>query len=363
MNGFLFKMLPVAGLMVLLSAASLAGVNQQAGIPNISGGTFISCQNPVRVISIVRRPDGTLVSQAGPSGITWRHRLPPMHGEYDQYYVAPDGSAAVVALSRHVGNVYLVSGRRSPTILHGAIGAVDFQGGKVMVALADRSDGPLNVGLYRADSGDQIANTAFMPPSWEDFQYFTVRLSGDGSFYYYLDEMQRLQLRDAVNGKPILLDAPLPGGIEDVLLRSRNHGYLIASGKLFAVAGGRLEEIATPLLTEGMHAEPALPLNLVESTDESIQAVNFHFGWGVRDIASGRWLAKGADGKVLSAGNGVATVLESQEGRVRVFDLSGGSRVLRGVSVDIQGGQQPVCVNAHGVMTYGKDGFVWRRFR
>ena len=176
-----------------------------------------------------------------------------------------------------------------------------------MIVHADRANGPYNVSIYRVDTGDRVGNTSFIRPNWENFRQFTVRLSGDGRFYYYLDDMQRLRLHDAVTGKPVFLDAQLPQGIEDVLLRSRNSGYIIASGKLLAIVGGDAEEVQTPLL----------PLNLVDSTDPSIQPVNFHFGWGVRDVASGEWLALGSDGVILAAGHGTAAVLESPQGRTR----------------------------------------------
>ena len=351
MSGFISTVSIFVASAALFSGIALAGADQHASIPNTSGGVFISCQNPISVVTIARAPDGTRVSQAGPSGFAWQHRLPPMNSEYDQYYVAPDGSAAVVALSQGVGNVYLVSQRQTPTVLSGAIAAVYFQVPLAMIVHTDRPNGPYNVSIYRVGSGDLVGNTSFARPNWEDFRQFTVRLSGDGRFYYYLDDMQRLQLRDAVTGKPVFLDAQLPQGIEDVLLRTRNSGYLIASGKLLAIVGGDAEEIQTPLL----------PLNLVESTDPSIQPVNFHFGWGVRDVASGEWLALGRDGEIITAGHGMAAVLESQNGRVQVYDLSGKSRLLRSVAVDTRGGRRPMCANGYGAMTYRDGQFIWRR--
>ncbi len=356
----------IAQRMVCIAAFLIAGpassaVLEHALVPNTTGGVFISCQNSTPVIAITRTANSTVVAQAGPSGVLWQHRLPQMNAEYDQYYVAPDGSAAVVALSQLVGNVYLVSGRRSPTILYGAVAAVDFQNNLVMIAHSDRERGPLIVSVYQVDTGDLVGTTRFMPPRWDDFQQFSVRLSGDGSFYYYLDETQNLRAHNVLTGKPITLDVRMPNGIQDVLLRSRDHGYVIASGKIYAVLGGELRQIETPIVNKGSPAKPAQPLHLVESTDRSIQPVVFHFGWGISDVASGQWLAQSNEGELLSASNGTAIVVHRHKGRVEVFGLTDSEpKSLRSAVIGSRSNAL-VCANAYGGMTFEKGQFIWHR--
>jgi len=358
----------VGGAAVLCASLVMAGPASaetvfQALAPSETGPAFISCRNPFQTIGIVRKPEATLVYQTSPAGMEWQHRLPPMQSEYPQWYVDPDGAAAVVALSPQAGRVFLVTGQDDPVVMTGAVGAVDFQGNRVLIETASGTQGedaPSRVRVYRIDSGRLVGDTTFHAEFGDDFRRFSIRLSGDGSFYYYLDSTMRPTAIDAVSGREIEFDWPareMP--IDDMLLYSKDRGYAVAGNKLYALGQGHeWHEVAIP---DGTYAQ-----SLVESGDSAIQPVMFPLGgWGVLHSGSGRWLIKkGRGASAIHSRGSVLTVvgLTADSNVVDVYDFSGlKPRLLRSIASRDLVNRSTTCANEHGILNYTDGKFVWHR--
>ena len=187
----------------------------QALAPSTTGNAFISCRDPFHTIGIVREKRATIVYQTSPAGMEWQYRLPPMISEYPQWYVDPNGSAAVIALSPQVGRVFLVTGHREPIVINGGVGAVDFQGNRVLIETASGENAPSRIRVYDIDSGKMVGDTSFRVDYGDDFRRFSVRLSRDGQFYYYLDSMMRPTVRDVVSGKETCIRCSVSGAGAD----------------------------------------------------------------------------------------------------------------------------------------------------
>lgn len=346
---------------LLAFGSAEAEVIGHALIPNTSDGKFISCRNPFQALGIVRAEDATVVYQARPNGVQWEFRLPPMISEYDQYYVAPDGSAAVIALSPQVGRVFLVSGNHKPITIHGAVTAVDFQKSRVLIATVDRENAPYRVRVYQRDSGALVGDTSFEAEFGDDFRRFLIRLAGDGQSYYYVAQTPAGGImpvtRDVVTGQERVFDYEINGWIEDMLLYSDDRGYMVIDGRVFALGDRGLIPIP-----ENDVVEPAY--YLVESDDNSIQAVRGASGWGVFNTKSGNWvMAERQLASSLHSSGSILTVtsIHSNSGDVRTYDFSGlKPKLVRSISGSIVD-KSLTCANAYGFMNYKDGHFVWYR--
>lgn len=361
----------VAGCL-LMPGPAFSGVVAQAGVPNLFDGKTISCRNPSKVLGIVRNEGSTVVFQARPTGIHWKFELPAMVYDYDQYFMAPDGSAAVVAISPELA--YLVSGNRAPKKITGAILAVDFQRDSVLVATADDKNGAVantdpeavsgtRVRVFETDTGKLRGDTWFSDTVPAIMKQFYVRLSGDGQSYYYIHRTgsggEVPVSRDVASGEKQTVSSrtKVPGSIDDMMLYSSSRGYLLISGKIYATAQAGLVPVYHNDEVGAVH-------QLVESADSSMQPVVGDGGWGAFDTATGAWIIAGEGSSLHSTDAGLTVEDISVDSRsVKTYDFSGAQpRLIRAITPGgALDGKTLACANAFGFMEYKNGEFKWHR--
>lgn len=370
MNKCILQLLALSSLFITSTANS--GVVGRFNLPNTTGDVSFNCNNPHRVLAVVRGSNSTEIIQAGPHGTVWQVSLPPMPVKYDSYWMAPEGDSAVVALVTGIdGTAYLVSGQHEPVEIRGAIAAVDFQGKRVLVATVDTVG--VRVRVYNTDSGKLVGDTSFTDVvAVEVDKPFYIRLAGNGKFYYYVRETKRSgQLpvaRDVKTGEEKLLPyeavaGRLPNGIiNDMMIYSGKHGYMIIGGELFAMSARGLISIPVDPRIGNIRY-------LVEMNDraKARQAVEGVRGWGVFDTRRENWLLveKGGGYDISSSEFGLTVVQQSlKTDRIRTFDFSNSGRNHKAVRVyagkALKDGT-PVCANAFGFMRFKNGKFSWHR--
>ena len=358
---------------LLASGESLSGVVAQARVPNTSGGATISCRNPVQTLGIVRTKDSTRIFQARPDGIHWQIDLPPMIAEHDQYWMAPDGAAAVVAISTHAdtAEAFLVTGHHKAIEIDGVVLSVDFQGDLALVAtvdhraagaLAANEDPETNAGtrirVYSLSSGKLVGDTWFADAVPLIMKEFYVRLSGDGRHYYYVANISGREMavvRDVVSGQKHEWGYSIAGSINDMLMYSQSRGHVVRGGKVYRLGGRELIPVQP-------NDDVGAVDRLVESVDRSIQAVTGN-GWGVFDTSTGSWIATGKGSSLHSSKWGLTVVDMSIDSKsVRTYDFPGMEpRLVRSSSGETLDARTLVCANAFGFMKYRSGAFIWHK--
>lgn len=370
--------------MLLALGPAIAGSYGQAFVIDTSGrGVQISCANPHRALGTVRTNSATTVFQAGPAGVRWQFQLPPMATEFDYSWFAPDGGAAVVALSVRAASAkaFLLTGDYLPVEIDGPLMDVDFQPGRVLVASnmldAGESDAT-RVRVYDLASGDVLGDSMFADDlafevTHDADKQFIVRLSADGRYYYYIrwtrDAGDELVVRDVATGDlEASYDTDINAGtvdaglrvtnINDALLYADGRGYMVSGGGLFRIDGADFTPIeTTPAI--GWAAE------LVESRDGTLQAVVGRNGWGIFDIVGGQWLMNERVRYHMNLrwGDAGLVVIDQSLGAagLKVYDVSGGQPRLTRSVVDkrLSQHQSLVCINAYGFLAYQDDKQHW----
>lgn len=353
-----------------------AGSIPRSGIPNTTGGVAMSCSDPEKFLVVKRLENSTDVLQLGPKGKNWHVQLPRMNAEYDQYYLSPDGTAAVIITSPNDGEAYLVTGNSGATpIADGYVSSVDFQHGKVLVATGTFQNGRkqevTRVRIYDLHSGKMTADIRFNDVTQQSvYRGWTFKLTEDGKAFYYLQQAMAgipggLTIRDAMTGKKrmqsLVLDdgSNLKGEIVDVAMMSESRGHLVANiGNLYALSPHGLEPIPIPESIGRVE-------HIVQSSRTPLQGIIGSAGWGIRNSESGRWtLIEKGFGVHLQAGGDAWTVVDQHmhSAGIRVYDMSTTSarktRNLRGIVGD---DQTLVCANAYGAMRYEDGKFNWHQ--
>lgn len=385
MNAKAMMQVSVVTTCLLMAGMATAGVSPKFGGPSTSSRIEIGCANPHKWLVVVRTGNATRVIQAGPQGVNWQVGLQSMRDDNDPYWLSPDGSAAVIAVSHAAGRqAYLVSEHHEPiAIAEGSVFAVDFQKNQVMVATGGPVDGESlpgsRVRVYDRSSGQILGDSAFQDRlafsvTHDASKQFNLRLAEDGQSYYYIrwtrSAGDELVVRDVVSGRVRAIHDNFPAravvvnntsanvGIHDALLYA-DGGYVIAGGKLFTIRDEALVTIDVP---------DALgwPTRLVESADESRQAIVGSKGWGVFDTDTSRWIMiePSSYTRRLQSSDGVITVLDLSRhaSGIRTYDVSGHRPVLvRSFAGGELNSSTLACANAYGFMTYDNGKLDWHR--
>lgn len=369
MNINMIKYLVIAA-SILMSWQVMAEVVERAGAPSNSHGKTISCHNPRRNLGIVRTPEQTTVFQTSPHGVEWRYSVPAMEFKSDRYYLAPNGSAAVIGVSPV--STFLVTEKLGPLEIKGALLGADFQQGQVLIATALESNSRsaegnaeaisgIRVRVLDLHSGALLSDTEFTDVVPAIDSEFLVRLSGDGEFYYYIRRADRGNevpvLRDIASGVEEVLDVPIPGFIDDIMMYTRRDGYVVIDERIYSINPDGIVPIPSSNKVGGVY-------RLVESDDRSIQAVEGREGWGVFDTATLDWVLTGEGSSISFIGSRLTVVDVSVDSRgIRSFDFSGVKpRLIRsdrpGKALN---GRTLVCANEFGFMSVEPTGLRWHR--
>ena len=363
-------------LVMIACGVAHASVIPRSGIPNTTGGVVMSCFDSEKFLVVKRLEHSTDVLQLGPKGTNWRVQLPKMKAEYDQYYLSPDGVAAVIATSPNDGEAYLVTEKYGATpIAEGYVSSVDFQHGKALVATGTFHNGSkqdiTRVRIYDLHSGKMTGDISFTDVTQESvYRSWTFKLTEDAKAFYYLQQAQAgipggLAIRNATTGKKrmqsLVLDdgSNLKGEIVDVAMRSESRGHLVANiGNLYAVSPQGLVPTQVPESIGRVD-------RIVQSERTPLQGVIGSTGWGVRNPESGRWaLIEKGFGISLQAGADAWTALDQhmQSTGIRVYDMSAAAaRKTRNLTGIVGDDQTLVCANAYGAMRYENGKFKWHQ--
>lgn len=361
-NGYAMRRLALVFLCPFVLGYAHSAVVARARVPPTYNGTFVACNAPTRLVSIVRGKDSTTALQTMPSGIRGKALLPAMESAYDQYWAAADESAAVVATSvRSPGLIHLVTWTNRPVELVGVVLDVDFQKDQVLVATALDGD-RVRVRILDSRSGNIVADSMFHDSIGTDIGYFSMRLTEDGRSYYYIkfsDAGARVvMIRDVVTGEVVATSPAGIGDVDDVSMFSKKRGILAAGGKAYLWGEGAPEMV---------RLEPAIGWinEIIEPGGSGIYAVRGRAGWGVIDPRTADWklVVPGLAQNLLVDSSYLTHLsLVGETPTLSVYDFSGvHPRLVRriGSGSAVQG--DVACTNAFGMMISRDGKFSWQK--
>lgn len=348
----------VAG--VLLCQAT-AGVVGHAGLPRSASGVAMSCDHPFKTIAVVRAKSATTVFQSTPKGIAWQVKLPPMQGDFDQYWMAPDGDGAVVAVSMSDGGrAYLVSPSHKPVEVAGVLSAVDFQPGLVLVATEGDAPG-IRIRVFNRTDGAVVGDSVVKDVPGDGFRRFLFRLTEDGRAYYYLALNETggevPVVRNVADGKRYPLGFVVPGQVEDLVLQSLDSGVLAVSGNAYVVKNNRVSKVPANSAVGWID-------QVMEPNGSGIHAVKGQRGWGVLNPETGAWLMSAPGGGHLYVGEAGVAMIDNSSRSVGMtsYQFSGMKPAKTWPHRQISGAAPEIaCVNVFGAMTYENGKFIWNR--
>lgn len=338
---------------------STAGVVGHAGIPPSPSGVAMSCDNPSKTIAVVRAKSATTVIQSTPAGVAWQVRLPPMQSAYDQYWIAPDGDGAVVAVSMSaVGKAFLVSPGHKSVEVEGVLSAVDFQPGLVLVATEGDAPG-VRIRVFNRRTGTVVGDSVVKDVPGDGFRRFLFRLTDDGRAYYYLGLNETggevPVVRNVVDGTRYQLGFVVPGQVEDMVLQSLDSGVLAVSGNAYVVKNNQVSKVPANSVVGWID-------QIMEPNGSAIHAVKGQRGWGVVDPETASWLISAPGGGHLYVGEAGVAMIDNSSPTFGMtsYQFSGVKPAKTWPRRQISGAAPEIaCVNVFGAMTYEHGEFLW----